>query len=161
MTFLAASFPFGRHGAAPGREQPCRQSQWVTVDVETCGRGRSRADRFEPFLEPIAQHWHSKQVFGDAPVGALARLIHGLGPLGGIVVAAADPHERDQFRCFIDIQVVDEVAEFFLGAVLFGFLGQPVMQMRVARPRVEFDLVLAAVGVVVVNRRARSPVPSE
>ncbi|BAB49669.1 mll2571 [Mesorhizobium japonicum MAFF 303099] len=110
-----------------------------------------RADRFEAFLQPVGEQRHAKQVLGRALVGALARRRHGIHPFRGVVVAAADPGERDQFGGFIDIEVVDQLAQFFLGQVFRTFLGKAVMVMIVVRVAVELDLVFGAVGVVLVD----------
>ena len=82
---------------------------------------------------------------------ALPRLGQRFVPFRRLVVAAADPHHSDQLGGLVDIEILEQLAQFLLAEILLGLLGQSVMQMGVLRLAVEFDLMLAAVGIILVD----------
>src|SRR5690606_29939675 len=57
----------------------------------------SRADRLQPFLQPVGQRRHAEQVLRRAAIGPLARGGKRVCPFRGVVVAAAYPGQRHQF----------------------------------------------------------------
>ncbi|CDX15744.1 conserved hypothetical protein [Mesorhizobium sp. ORS 3324] len=117
--------------------------------------GPLRADLLQAFLKPIGQLRQAEQVLCGALVGALARCGHSVDPFGSLVVATADPGQRHKFGCFIDVEIVDQLAEFLLGEVFGGFFGEAVVVVAVASVTIELDLVLCAVIVVLVDGGAQ------
>ena len=118
----------------------CRRS--LSENRETLFRnllraGPSGADCLKTLFQPVAEHRHAEKIFRSAAVSTFARRRNRLGPLGGVIVAAPDPDQRDEFGCLVDIEVVDQFAKLFLRKVFRLFFGQPVVMMKVPRVSVE------------------------
>src|SRR5712671_4565709 len=91
-------------------------------------------------FEVVAEKRRADKVIGQVLIRGVSRLPQRLGPALGIIVAAAEPHQREHFLALQNTEPVDCVPQLLFGRIVRG---------------VEQNLPLIVVGRVRPGRRIR------